>query len=334
MTMTDKLKWGVLSTAGINRAVIPPINEASRSELLAVASRDQAKAQAFASRWDIPRAYGSYEALLADPDVNAVYIPLPNTLHREWAIRAAQAGKHILCEKPLALSVADVDAMAQAAADHHVVLVEAFMYRMHPQMARLQKLIADGMIGAVKLIKAWFSFTLKDERNIRLIKEVGGGSLWDVGCYPVSFLQAVAGADPVEVMGWQRLDAKGLEIGYAGQLAFASGIVAQIECGFDLPSRRGAEVIGELGAAYLSNPWIPDSPGQESPSLRVVAGDAETTIHLKPVNPYLCEVQVMERAALDSAPVPYTLAHSRGNVATLVALYQSANERRPVRIVR
>jgi xylose dehydrogenase (NAD/NADP) len=330
--MTDKLKWGLLSTAGINRAVIPPIKEASRSELLAVASRDEARARAFAGRWDIPRAYGSYEALLADPDVNAVYIPLPNTLHREWAIRAAQAGKHILCEKPLALTVADVDAMTRAAAEHHVVLVEAFMYRMHPQVARLQKLIADGMIGAVKLIKAWFSFTLKDERNIRLIKEVGGGSLWDVGCYPVSFLQAVTGADPVEVMGWQRLDAKGLEIGYAGQLAFASGVVAQIECGFDLPARRGAEVIGELGTAYLNNPWIPDAPGQETPVLRVVTDDAQTTIPLQPVNPYLCEVQVMERAVLDGVPVPYTPAHSRGNVGTLVALYQSADERRPVRI--
>jgi len=332
--MTDKLKWGVLSTAGINRAVIPPIKEASRSELLAVASRDQSKAQAFAARWDIPRAYGSYEALLADPDINAVYIPLPNALHCEWTIKAAQAGKHILCEKPLALTVADVDAMTQAAAEHHVVLVEAFMYRMHPQMARLNKLIAEGTLGAVKLIKAWFSFTLKDERNIRLIKEVGGGSLWDVGCYPVSFVQAVAGADPVEVMGWQRLDAQGLEIGYAGQLAFESGVVAQIECGFDVPPRRGAEVIGELGTATVSNPWIPDAPGQESSVMRVVAGDAETTIHQEPVNPYLCEVQVMERATLGGVPVLYTLAHSRGNIGTLVALYQSANERRPVRIVR
>ena len=220
--MTDKLKWGVLSTAGINRAIIPPIKKANRSELVAVASRELSKARAFAGKWHIPRAYGAYEALLADPDISAVYIPLPNALHCEWAIKAAQAGKHILCEKPLALSLADVDAMTRAADEHHVVLVEAFMYRMHPQAARLQALIAQGTLGAVKLIKAWFSFTLKDERNIRLIKEMGGGSLWDVGCYPVSFFQAIAGADPVEVMGWQRLYTNGVENGFAGQLAFES----------------------------------------------------------------------------------------------------------------
>ncbi len=332
--MPDKLKWGIISTAGINRQLIPAIREATRSELLAVASRSREKGQAYAAKWSIAKAFDSYEALLADPNINTVYISLPNSLHCEWAVKAAQAGKNILCEKPLALSVADVDKMAQAAADDHVVLLEAFMYRMHPQIARLQQLIADGMIGEVKLVKASFTFPLKDERNVRLIKELGGGSLWDMGGYPVSFCQAAAGADPVEVFAWQRLHANGVENGMVAQMRYANGVMAQIECGFYLPQRRGAEVAGDKGVASLIEPFVPDAPGRPNGHIHVVAGDMEADIRTKPSNPYLCEVQVMENAVLDGIPGPYTLAHTRANIATIVALYQSAESGQPVQITR
>ncbi len=322
--MTTTLNWGILSTARINRRLIPAVKVATRSTMLAVASRNLKTAQEFAAQWDIPRTYGSYEELLASPDINAVYIPLPNSMHKEWVIKAAQAGKHILCEKPLAMTVADVDEMATAAQDNNVILLEAFMYRMHPQLAKLKTLIAEGLIGSVKLVKAKFSFALRNENNIRLQKEMGGGSLWDVGCYPISFVQAIAEDDPATVFGWQRVNAGGADILFAGQLMFANGITAQIDAGFEVPFRAGAEVVGDKGVFYVPNPWIPDMDGKGSGLIHIAPDDAETPIPTEVKDPYLCEVEALEKAALDGAPILYTLAHSRGNVATINALYQSA----------
>ncbi len=324
MTNDKILNWGILSTARINRRFIPPLAQATRSTLRAVASRNLDSARAFAREWHIPQTFGSYEALLADPVINAVYIPLPNSLHHKWVIKAAQAGKHILCEKPLALTPFDVDEMAHAARKNNVVLLEAFMYRMHPQLAKLKDLLASGIIGKIKLLKASFSFPLQDEANIRLQKTMGGGSLWDVGCYPVSFAQAIANANPVEVFGWQRLNHRGVEVGFTGQLRYKSGIVAQIDSGFDLPFRIGAEVIGETGVLRVPVPWLPDVGNRGSGIIHIAADDTETHISTTAKDPYLCEIEALERAALDGAPLPYTLVESRQNVATIVALYESA----------
>ena len=322
--MTPTLTWGILSTARINRRLIPEVKAAVRSTMLAVASRNADKAQEYAAQWNIPRAYGSYEDLLAAPDINAVYIPLPNTLHKEWVIKAAQAGKHILCEKPLAMTPAEVDEMTAAARENSVVLLEAFMYRMHPQLATLKTLIAEGLIGKVKLIRAKFSFTLRDENNIRLRKELGGGSLWDVGCYPVSFAQAIAEEDPQSVFGWQRVNAGGADVLFAGQMQYRNGIVAQIDAGFEMPFRAGAEVVGDEGVLTLPNPWIPDTEGKSSGIIHIAPDDTETAIPTPVKNPYLCEVEALENAVLDGAPLRYTPTHSRGNVATINALYRSA----------
>ncbi|MFQ5577358.1 MAG: Gfo/Idh/MocA family protein [Anaerolineae bacterium] len=322
--MTGNLKWGLLSTARINRRIIQPIRQAARSELVAVASRTEARAAAYAAEWDIPRVFGSYQAMLADPGIDAVYIPLPNSLHCQWAVNAARAGKHILCEKPLALTVADVDTMVRAAGENGVVLLEAFMYRIHPQQLKLQALIDDNLIGPVKLIRAGFSFTLRDQTNIRLKKELGGGSLWDVGCYPVSFAQAVAGTEPVAAFGWQRTHPGGADLSFAGQLQFAGGLVAQISAAFDMPYRVGAEVIGDNGALVVPNPWLPDVEGKGSGLIHIAPDDTETPIPTDVKDPYLCEVEALERAVLDGAPLPYTPAHSRGNVAAINALYRSA----------
>ncbi|OQY31013.1 MAG: hypothetical protein B6243_09225 [Anaerolineaceae bacterium 4572_5.2] len=323
--MTTTLNWGILSSARINRRLIPAVKAATRSTMLAVASRNQDKAQEYAAQWDIPRAYGSYEALLAAPDINAVYIPLPNTLHKEWVIKAAQAGKHILCEKPLAMTVAEVDEMAAAAQENGVTLLEAFMYRMHPQLANLKALIAEGLIGRVKLVSAKFSFTLRDENNIRLQKEMGGGALWDVGCYPVSFAQAIAEEDPQSVFGWQRVNASGADTLFAGQMQYRNGITAQIDAGFEIPFRAGAEVVGDKGVLSVPVPWIPDTEGNKSGLIHIAPDDTETRIPTEIKDPYLCEVEALENAVLDGAPLLYTLAHSRGNVATINALYRSAD---------
>lgn len=241
--MTDKLNWGIISTARINRRLIPPIKQAERSKLMAVASRDVDKARAYADEWSIPLSFGSYEAMLAAPEINAVYISLPNTMHHEWTLKAAEAGKHILCEKPLAMTVKEVDEMVAAAKANDVVLMEAFMYQTHPQLAKLKAVLKEGLIGQVQLIKAHFSFTLNaGAQNIRLNNDLGGGAVWDVGCYPISFCQAVAGEPPTNVFAFQQLGETGVDVVFAAQLKFGSGPIAQIDCGFRLPYRAGAEV--------------------------------------------------------------------------------------------
>jgi predicted dehydrogenase len=198
------VRWGLLSTARINERLIPVLRGSARSELLGVASSGgPEKAARYASEWNIPRAYGSYEALLADPEVDAVYISLPNALHRPWVVKTAEAGKHILCEKPLALTATDVDVMAEAARRNGVVLQEAVMMRYHPQTLHVQQRVAAGAIGEVRLIRGVFTFTLARPGDIRLDPALGGGSIWDVGSYPVNFMRTMLRANPVEVHGWQ-----------------------------------------------------------------------------------------------------------------------------------
>ena len=323
--MTDTLRWGILSTARINRRIIPSLKRADRSRVVAVASRSLEQAQEFAHTWEIPHAFGSYEAMLASPEIDTIYIPLPNSMHYEWAIKAAQAGKHVLCEKPLGLTVQEVDEMTQAAQANKVVLLEAFMYQMHPQLAKLKAVIQEGLIGQVKLVAACFSFTLPEEAdNIRLKKDMGGGSVWDLGCYLVSFANTMADGVPQSVYGTQQLDANGVEIMFAGQLNYAGGMVAQINCGFRLPYRVGAEVVGDQGRIRIDQPWQMDVDGKPSGLTHIAPDDTETAIYTEPIDPYLCQAQVMERAILDGEPAPYTLTHSRLNAATINALYDSA----------
>ena len=320
----NRLNWGIISTAHINRRLIPQLKISARSNLLAVASRSAETARAYAAEWDIPQAFGSYEALLASPEIDAVYISLPHSMHAEWTVKAAAAGKHILCEKPFALTVADVDRMTAAARVNGVQLMEAFMYRTTPLMAKLQSLIAEGLIGRVKLVRAKFSFILKDEKNIRLQKELGGGSLWDVGVYPVSFAQAIAGSAPAEVMAWQQVNQNGVEVVLTGQMRYPNGMLAQIDSGFALPFRIGAEIVGDAGVLYLPVPWFPGLDGRDSVIIHISPDDTETRIEVEPKDPYLCEIEAMEAAIFDGAPLPVMPEESRNHVRTIVALYESA----------
>ena len=203
--MTNKvLNWGLLSTARINDALIPPLRASKRNHLLAVASRTQEAAEKYAREKKIPRAHGSYESLLADPEIDVIYNPLPNHLHAEWTIKAFEAGKHVLCEKPLALNVEQVDAMQAAARKHERVVAEAFMYRHHPQTLKVQELVRSGSLGTLKLVRGSFTYVLSREEDIRLLDPaMGGGSIWDVGCYPISYARTVIGMDPLDVFGWQ-----------------------------------------------------------------------------------------------------------------------------------
>jgi D-xylose 1-dehydrogenase (NADP+, D-xylono-1,5-lactone-forming) len=254
---SQPLRIGVLGAAKIARAFIAGVAGSKRVAVTTVASRDLAKAQAFSAGTGLPRALGSYEALLADPEIDAIYNPLPNSLHAEWSIRAVEAGKHVLCEKPLAMSAAEARAMFAAAAKHGRHLVEAYPYRAQPQTLKLAELIQAGAIGKVQLIRSSFGVYFDDPTNIRLIPEVGGGSLMDAGSYAVSLVLLVAGAAPTRVHAVQKLAATGVDISMVATLEFASGILAQMSSSFATSYHRHALIAGDNGSietTFLNHP--------------------------------------------------------------------------------
>jgi D-xylose 1-dehydrogenase (NADP+, D-xylono-1,5-lactone-forming) len=318
----DHLRWGLLGTARINRALIPAIRGSARSSLAAVASRDGARAAAYAREWEIPRAAASYEALLADPDIDVVYIPLPNHLHAPWTIAAARAGKHVLCEKPLALAPDDVDRVAAAAGEAGVVATEAFMYRHHAQTRRVVTLVREGAVGELRLLRGAFTFPLSREDDVRLRPEWGGGSLWDVGCYPVSYARLVAGSEPESVVGAAEIGPSGIDTAFAGALAFPGGVLATFDCGFRAVFRTSLEIVGTEGTIDVAAPFKPGPREQ----LRLSRGGTVSLIDVEGAALYSGEVEDLERAALDGAPPAVSLADTRGNVAALVALLRSAAE--------
>jgi predicted dehydrogenase len=323
------LRWGLLGTGRINRMLIPPLRTSPRNRLVAVGSRDEGRAAAYAREWGIDRAHGSYEALVADPGVDAVYVSLPNHLHAEWAIRALRAGKHVLCEKPLALTVAEVDSMAAAAREAGVVLAEAFMYRHHPQTLKVKQLVDAGAIGRVRLVRGSFSYPQSRPHDVRLDPAMGGGSLWDVGCYPVSLARFVLGAEPLEVFGSWALGPTGVDETFAGQLVFPDEVLVQIDCGFCAPLRTEVEIVGAEGIIQVPSAWKP----KRSCPPRVLRRDgAPTSVEVVAGESYLLEVENLADAALDGRPCRVSLADSRANTAALVALLRSAREGGPVHL--
>jgi xylose dehydrogenase (NAD/NADP) len=321
------LRWGLLGTARITRSIIPALRAAAGHELTAVASRSAEKAAAHAKQWDIPRAITSYEAMLADPDIDIVYIPLPNHLHAEWTIKAAEAGKHVLCEKPIALTVEEVDRITAAATRHGVVVAEAFMYRHHPQTMMLKQLLGEGAIGELRYIRGSFTFTLNRPKDVRLEREWGGGSLWDVGCYPVSLARVLAGMQPREVFGHAQFGATGIDEMFAGQLIFTDKLQAQFDCGFAAPFRTEAELVGTTGSIRVTRPFKPGA----SETLVLSRGDDFEQIAIDNAGElYVGEVEDMAKAIVEGTPSRVTLADSRDNTAVLVALYESARLGKPV----
>ena len=320
--MTKIMRWGLLSTARINQTLIPPIRAARGSQLLAVASRDEARAKAYAAEWNIPRAYGSYEALLADPDIDILYNPLPNHLHAEWSLRAAQAGKHVLCEKPLGLSIQEVDQLIQAAIVYKVVIADAFIYRHHPLTDQVLQRVAGGAIGEVCHMYGIFTFRLDRPTDIRWLPEYGGGSLWDVGCYPVSYIRMVMGANPVEVSGWADLAPTGVDLSFSGNLRFASGATAQIYSSFGSPYSARIEIHGSRGSLVSDSPF---RPAKKQPWLLVQDGKVEKVSSPMPMHA-LGEVEDVLCAARGERPQRLPLAESRDNIQTLSALYESARQ--------
>lgn len=314
------LNWGLLSTARINRALIKPLRLSKRTRLLGVASRNLSSAQAYAREWDIPRAYGSYEEMLADPEIDVIYNPLPNHLHAEWTIKALRAGKHVLCEKPLALSLEEVDAMIAASRETGRILTETFMYRHHPQTLKVKELVDSGALGELQLIKGSFTFTVKRQDDFRLVREMGGGSIWDVGCYPISYARMIVGDEPAEVFGWQVEGPGGCDVSFVGQMKFGNGVHAQFDSGFNSPLRSHIEIVGSRASLNIPNPF---KPGLQN-EIALVRDNGSETIRIKGQELYLGEVEDIADAVLEGKPPRVSLEDSRGNVAAILRLLDSA----------
>ncbi|MCD6287051.1 MAG: Gfo/Idh/MocA family oxidoreductase [Anaerolineae bacterium] len=334
---SSRLRWGLVSTAKINRAVIGPIHNAARSDLVGIASRNAGRAISYAFDYGIRKSYGAYETMLNDPAIDAVYISLPNSLHAEWAIKAAQAGKHVLCEKPIVPTLAELDQVEAAANENGVTIFEAFMYLHHPQLLRAQEMIREGKLGRVQLIDSWFSFYLPPEQsqNIRLRPELSGGALWDVGVYPTSMAVTIGGGLPEEVWAQQIIGETGVDVTMIAQLKFPepegfAGPVAQISSGFRMPFRAGTIIIGDEASISFPQPWKPSMNGEDSNLLFTPRQGEPETITIPGINPYLCEIQAMEACVLDGADPIVPLSRSRDILRTVLAIYQSAKTGRPV----
>jgi predicted dehydrogenase len=317
-------KWGIISTAHINRLVLAGARESDQVDVAAVASRDQARAEAYARENGIERAYGSYEALLADPDLDAVYISLPNSLHVEWSIRALEAGKHVLCEKPFDRRPEQVERAFDAADRAGRLLTEAFMYRHSPQTARVKELVESGAIGRLRLVRSAFSFSLGDAENVRLAADLDGGALMDVGCYCVSGSRLLAG-EPETVYGEQVAGAGGVDLLFTGTMRFPGDVLAQFDCGFVLPGRDELEVVGDEGSLVLDDPWHARTPVIE---LRREDGVEEVT--LERVDSYRLELENLSAAIEGRAEPLLGREDAVGQARAIEALYRSAKTRAPV----
>jgi predicted dehydrogenase len=319
MADPTRLRWGILGPGRIAVRLVRAVAGSARSDLVAVASRNAERASAFAGIHGIPQAYGSYEALLAASDVDAIYVSLPNHLHAEWTIRALEAGKHVLCEKPLALSVEDVDAIIAATRRTGRTAVEGFMYLHHPQILRTLELVGDGAVGPLELVRGTFTFLLTYPNDPRIDPAMGGGSLWDVGCYPVSLSRRVAGEEPERFDAFARFDERGVDRTFVGQFRFPSGPLAQFDSGFAAPDRQRFEIVGNDGTLVLDCPFTPEPDGPP-PSLTLWRGFEATPIEVESVDQYVREVDDLAAVVLDGAPPRVSLAFSRGTIGTLVEL--------------
>ena len=314
------MRLGLLSTANINRLVLGGAGASGEVEVVAVASRDADRAEAYAQEHGIPRSHGGYEALLADESVDAVYVSLPNSMHVDWSVRALEAGKHVLCEKPLARRPEEVERAFDAAERAERVLAEAFMYRHHPQTKRVAELVRDGAVGRLRAIRAAFSFPLADPENVRMRPELDGGALMDVGCYCVSGARLLAG-EPERVYGEQRLAPTGVDSTFAGVMRFPGDVVAVFHCSMDLPSRQELEVLGTEGTLLVQAPWRVDFGGDV-----LLNGEP---VDVTEADSYRLELEDFAAAARGEREPLLGRDDALGQARTLDRLYASAESGRP-----
>ena len=321
------LRLGILSTAGINQAILSGARPSAEVDVVAVASREGARAEAYASERGIARAHGSYDALLADDAVDAVYVSLPNALHVPWTIRALETGKHVLCEKPLSRRAADVEEAFDLAERNGLVLMEAFMYRHHPRIRRLQELVEDGAIGRLALVRATFSFALRDPENVRMIPELDGGALMDIGCYCVSGSRLLAG-EPERVVAEQVTAENGIDLALYATMRFPGDVIGQFDCSFQAPLRQRLEAVGEDGSIVTEAPWRADWGGE----MTLTRGESVERIELPDADSFRLQLENLAAAVRGDAAPLLDRADAVGQARTIEALYRSAETGAPVEL--
>ena len=321
------MRLGLLSTANINRAILAGAAKTDRVDVVAVGSRDAERAEAYAAEHGLATAHSSYQALLADPDVEAVYISLPNGMHHEWTMQALAAGKHVLCEKPYTRHPGEAEEAFDAADAAGLVLAEAFMYRHHPQTAAVARLVADGAVGRLCAVKATFTFPLHDLSDVRALPELDGGALMDVGCYCVSGIRLLAG-EPEHVRGEQVTGTTGIDMAFHGTLRCADDVVGQFEASFRSPQRQSLEAVGETGVLVVEAPWRLDWGG--SVTLR---RDGETeVVEVEGADSYTRELENLADAIEGGAPALLGRADAVGQARVIDALYRSAASGRRISV--
>ncbi len=323
--MSKRIRWGILSTANIAlKRFIPGAAASHNGSVAAIASRDGARARDAAARLGIATAYDSYEALLADPDVDAIYNPLPNSLHAEWTLKAAAAGKPVLCEKPLAVSSAEAQEMIAGCQRHGVLLMEAFMYRFHPQHARVRELLATGAIGELRAVRTAFTFMLEpfNPKNVRLQGDLAGGALMDVGCYTVNAARMLFGEEPVWASAqWDFRDAFGVEVMLAAILGFSGGRMATFDCGFRAAGQGSYVAAGTKGQIDVLNAFV---PGMDGTVLLVTEGEGRREERIPGVDQYRLEAEEFAGALLAGRPLRIPPEDAVGTLRAIEALHRSA----------
>lgn len=308
-----------MSTARINEKFMLGAREASDVEIAAVASRSRESAERYAHQHGIERAYGAYESLLADPEIDVVYISLPNSMHVEWTLRALEAGKHVLCEKPLSRRADEASRCFDLAERQGRLLMEAFMYRHHPQTQRVVELVSAGAVGPLRLVRATFSFELPDSANVRLRRELEGGALMDVGSYCVSAIRLLAG-EPLRVTAQQVLGGDGVDVGFVATALCPGDVLAHFDAGMSFAVRDELEVVGAHGSLFLDDPWHCVDPRIE---LRGPTGTE--SIEIPRVNPYRLEAENMSAAIRGEEPLLLGREDGVGQARTIEALYEAAD---------
>jgi D-xylose 1-dehydrogenase (NADP+, D-xylono-1,5-lactone-forming) len=332
----SKIKWGILSTANIaKKALIPALQDAEYADVTAIASLS-GRAEEAAKEFSIPKAYQSYEELLDDPEIQAVYIPLPNTMHKEWVTKAARKGKHVLCEKPAALTAGDVEEMAAECESNNVLFMEAFMYQFHPQHRRVKELIEEGAIGEVRHMQSVFTFKMdleKNPENIRLNKELGGGSIWDVGCYCIHSTRYILGREPSEVYVKASLhDEFGVDTKAVGILSFENGITASFESGFEQPMKDTYEISGTKGTIKVPFAYRPDRFPGGRVSIAITDEKGEEREEVLEGNPYVIQVNHFSKCILEKRKPVYTSMSTINNIKAIQACYHSLESNSPIRL--
>lgn len=325
--MTSVIRWGILGTAHIGRSLLRAIGDARDNCIQAVASREWTRASEWAREFGVPRVFGSYDELLTSGEVNAIYNPLPNSLHGEWTIRALEAGLPVLCEKPFTTTAEEARKVAAVAARTQLPVAEAFMYRYHPMYERVLQAVRGGEIGQVMAIRSAFTFRLPDRTNIRWSKELAGGSLMDIGCYCVNVSRLIAGTEPVRVAAIERRE--GVDGTMIGVLEFPNGLLSRFECSFEQYDRSYVEIEGSEGIVTIPKPWF---PGEDFATYSIKRGEHEEVVRVPGANTYLLEIEDFGNACRTHASTRWPVDDAIANMAVLDSLYQAAVHGRRVEI--